>query len=120
MKRCILSVLLIFLLNDITAQEYKIITTIESVVPGGLGRSRMIKTDDQGKSEEIKMKNFFSMTGINFGNIVENDQMIAKMLNDLGEKGWELVSITPGVYAADKSTGIFISRYLFKRDEEED
>ena len=42
------------------------ITAVESVVPGGLGRSRMISIDDQGKMEETKMKNFFSMAGINF------------------------------------------------------
>ncbi len=116
MKKLFFAIILMASASITSAQEYKIVTTIESVVPGGLGRSRMIKTDNEGKTEEIKMKNFFSMAGINFGNVVENDQMIAKMLNDMAQEGWKLESITPGVYAADKSTGIFISRYLFKKE----
>ena len=36
------------------------ITAVESVVPGGIGRSRMISIDDKGMMEETKMKNFFS------------------------------------------------------------
>lgn len=103
-------------LNALSAQEYKIITTIESVVPGGLGRSRMIQTDANGGTEETKMNNFFSMVGINFDNVVDNDRMIAQMLSTMTKDGWKMISITPGVYAADKSTGIFITRYLFSKD----
>lgn len=99
----------------LSAQEFKVITTIESVVPGGLGRSRMIQQDANGKLEEIKMNNFFSMVGINFGNIMDNDLMIAEMLTKMTTEGWEIISIVPGVYAADKSTGIFITRYFFKK-----
>ena len=32
--------------------EYKQITAIESVVPGGLGRSRILTTDDNGQTRE--------------------------------------------------------------------
>lgn len=119
MKNLLFAIAVFICTTAVTAQEYKIVTTIESVVPGGLGRSRMIQTDDNGKSQEVKMKNYFSMVGINFGNITENDQMIAMMLGDMNSKGWELVTATPGVYSADKSTGLFITRYVFKRDSED-
>ena len=93
------------------------VTSVESVVPGGLGRSRMITIDDKGKMEEIKMKNFFSMAGINFSNIRENDGMITQKIKDLTNNGWELHNITSGVYAGTEqnSNGIFITRYLFKK-----
>ncbi len=116
MKNLLFAVAICVCTTAVTAQEFKIVTTIESVVPGGLGRSRMIQTDDSGKSQEVKMQNYFSMVGINFGNITENDQMIALMLGDMTSKGWELITTTPGVYSADKSTGLFITRYVFKRD----
>jgi hypothetical protein len=91
------------------------VTTIESVVPAGLGRSRMITASSSGALEEIKMENFFSMGGINFGNVRSNDKMITDKITQLTADGWELVQVTPGVYAGDKSTGIFITRYLFKK-----
>ncbi len=85
--------LVLFLAVDLKAQvyEYTIITTIESVVPGGLGRSRMITTTDKGKLDEVKMKNFFSLAGINFGNVRQNDVAIANKLTGLSNQGWELI-----------------------------
>lgn len=90
-------------------------TAIESVVPGGLGRSRLISTAKDGTMEETKLDNFFSFVGINFGNIKDNDKLLASKIEEKVNAGWEIVTITPGVYAADQSTGIFITRYLFKR-----
>ena len=58
---------------------YTQITTIESVVPGGLGRSRMVTTDPDGNYKEIDMENFFSFVGINFGNVRKNDKMITEL-----------------------------------------
>lgn len=95
--------------------EYQQMTAVESVVPGGLGRSRLITTAKDGSLEEIKLENFFSFVGINFGNIKDNDKILAGKIEEKVNAGWELVSITPGVYAADKSTGIFITRYLFRK-----
>ena len=94
--------------------KYLQVTTIESVVPGGLGRSRMITIDGAGAMQEIKMKNFFSMGGINFKNVRANDALITDKIGDLTGNGWKLVMATPGVYAGDK-TGIFITRYLFSK-----
>ena len=95
------------------------ITAVESVVPGGIGRSRMISIDDQGKMEETKMKNFFSMAGINFGNIRENDLSITTKIQELTSEGWELYDVTSGVFSGNEnnSTGIFITRYLFKKEK---
>ena len=106
-----------FLCFESNAQTYEFhqMTAVESVVPGGFGRSRLITSDKNGQLEEIKLENFFSLVGINFGNIKENDQILAKKIEEKVNEGWELVTITPGVYSADKSTGIFVTRYLFKR-----
>ncbi len=107
------------------AQEFKVITVIESIVPGGLGRSRMIETisetevedfttertdgkkSDQGKVrrrdakvdnfEETKLLNFYSLTGINFQNIASNDALITSKLNQLAQEGWELMFMSSGV-----------------------
>lgn len=107
------------------AQEYKIITTVESIVPMGIGRSRITEAkedkdienltterSDGTKSnmkevkrrdikvdqfEETKLLNFYSATGINFQNIASNDAVVASKLNQLTEEGWELVFVTSGV-----------------------
>lgn len=101
--------------SETKGTEFLQVTTIESVVPGGLGRSRMITISPSGQMEEVKMNNFFSMGGINFQNVRDNDKMITDKISQMINDGWQLVQITPGVYAADKSTGIFITRYLFKK-----
>lgn len=95
------------------------ITAVESVVPGGIGRSRMISIDGNGKMEETKMKNFFSLAGINFGNIRANDLSVTTKIQELTNEGWELYDITSGVFSGNEnnSTGIFITRYLFKREK---
>lgn len=95
--------------------EYMQISAIESVVPGGLGRSRLISTSKEGQMMEKELLNFFSLTGINFGNIQNNDRVIATRLNELSEEGWELYAVNSGVYGTEKSTGIFITRYIFRR-----
>lgn len=123
MKKIVAFTALAFLLTlgqDLVAQakyEFKLMTAIESVVPGGLGRSRLITTDPKGEIQEIKLENFFSFVGINFGNIKENDLTLAANIQKLSDEGWTLENTTSAVYGADKSTGIFITRYLFKREK---
>ncbi len=112
---------------DASAQgfEYKIITSVESIVPFGLGRSRIVEnttevdasmyttarndgTDSgQGKVKrkdlkvdelnETKLLNFFSGVGINFQNIASNDAMIGSAINALANEGWELSFVASGV-----------------------
>jgi hypothetical protein len=96
--------------------EYMQFSTVESVVPGGLGRSRIITTKN-GTSEidEIKLQNFYSLVGINFGNIRHNDLLITDKITELSNLGWELTHVTSGVESGVEKTGLFITRYLFKR-----
>jgi len=99
------------------AMEFMQITAVESVVPGGLGRSKMITVTDKGAMGEVKLENFFSMVGINFENIRMNDNMITNKIADLTNEGWTLKFVNTGVYGADKSTGIYITRYIFARQK---
>ena len=129
--------------------EFKIITSVESVVPMGLGRSRMIETeeardyknftsnrtaenDKRNKSsrediriknfEETKLLNFYNIAGIRFQNIVANDVIITSKLNEMSEEGWELNFVSSAVESdAGKGdgNGLFITRYIFKRLKQE-
>ena len=96
------------------AFTYKQFSTIESVVPGGLGRSRIIISDQSNQDVEKDLMNFYSMTGINFKNVANNDKLIVDNINDYTAAGWELYKVTTGVQSNDK-TGIFITRYLFRK-----
>ena len=51
MKKSIMLLALLSAASLSNAQQYKVITTIESIVPGGLGRSRMVE-----ESQEIDYK----------------------------------------------------------------
>lgn len=110
--------------NDTATQqhivyEYKQFSTIESVIPGGMGRSRILTTDDNGQMIEKDLKNFYSMVGINFGNIANNDRAIVDRINQYSNEGWELMQVSTGSHAqhsdGNSSGGLFITRYLFKR-----
>ncbi|GGG53485.1 hypothetical protein GCM10011414_23940 [Croceivirga lutea] len=127
------------------AQEYKVITSVESIVPNGLGRSRIINAQEEkdykeytseqtnedntrNKSkrgdirvknfEETKLLNFYNLGGIRFQNIAANDAVITSMINDMISNGWELAFVTSAVESDSGNTdgqGIFITRYIFKR-----
>lgn len=105
--------------NKAVVYEYKQFSTIESVVPGGLGRSRILSTNDGGQLIEKDLKNFYSMVGINFNNIANNDRQIVDRINDYSNEGWELVQVSTGSHAqssdGNSSGGVFITRYLFRK-----
>jgi hypothetical protein len=112
-------------LNAQNVPEWKVVTVIESIVPAGLGRSRMIEnmteinTDEfktsrtDGKSnsrdmpkrkelkvdrfDETKMLNFYSLGGINFQNIASNDAMIGARIMELAGEGWQFVFVSSAV-----------------------
>ena len=146
MKKLLLLSAIILLCFDLTAQiEYKVITSVESIVPNGLGRSRLVSsqetkdykeststqtdednTRNKAKRDEIRVKNFeetkllnfFNLGGIRFQNIADNDAIITSKLNSMSDEGWELMFVTSAVESkGDKSdnNGIFITRYIFKR-----
>lgn len=130
---------------DVSAQQYKVITSVESIVPSGLGRSRIISANEnkdykeytstqtkednsRNKSkrsdirvkdfEETKLLNFYNIAGIRFQNIAANDAVISSKINAMVADGWELAFVTSGVEAdaGDKDgQGIFITRYIFKK-----
>lgn len=112
---------------DANAQvEYKIITSVESIVPNGMGRSRLIsasedrdykqftsqRSDDKEKDkrnksdrseirvknfEETKLLNFYNLGGIRFQNIAANDAVITSKINTMIAEGWELAFVTSAV-----------------------
>ena len=55
--------------SAILSQQFMQVTSVESVLSGGLGRSKMIVTNPDGSQKESDMENLFSMVGINFKNI---------------------------------------------------
>jgi hypothetical protein len=89
-------------------------STIESVVPGGLGRSRIIISDQAEQTIEKDLLNFYSLTGINFKNVASNDRLIVDNINEWTAEGWELTDVTTGVQSGENN-GIFITRYLFRK-----
>lgn len=125
--------------------EYQTVTVIESIIPNGLGRSRMISANEsrdykeftstrteedneRNKSDrgdirvkdfdETKLLNFFNLGGIRFQNIAANDAVVTSKINTMAEEGWELAFVNSGVesYAGKgDENGIYVTRYIFKR-----
>ncbi|ADY29809.1 MULTISPECIES: hypothetical protein [Cellulophaga] len=130
---------------DLSAQQFKVITSVESIVPNGLGRSRIISANEEkdykeytstqteedntrNKSkrgdirvkgfDETKLLNFYNIGGIRFQNIAANDAIITSKINAMVKEGWELAFVTSAVESeAGKGDGkgIFITRYIFKK-----
>ena len=95
-------------------------TTIESIVPGGFGRSRVLFTPDWKGTKEATMENLFSLTGINIGNVHSNEQAVIRYLSEMTGEGWELVQTVPLTQTlqgtgGQTSQGIFMTRYLFRK-----
>lgn len=103
--------------NNTDKDVFMQITTVESIIPGGLGRSKMLITDENGGNTETDMENFYSMVGINFGNITANNKKIVAKINEMTDKGWELYQVTTGVQSPTDGgkQGIYLTRYLFKK-----
>ena len=125
--------------------EFRIITTVESIVPSGLGRSRMVVSNEsrdykeftttrseeensRNNSErsdirvkgfdETKLLNFYNIAGIRFQNIVANDAVVTSKLNAMADEGWDLAFVNSAVESdagKQDGEGIFITRYVFKR-----
>jgi hypothetical protein len=146
-KSLILFAVVLFSMTNLQAQsyEYKVITSVESIVPNGLGRSRIISANDnrdykeytstqtedkndRNKSkrgdmrvkgfDETKLLNFYNLGGIRFQNIATNDAVITSKINTMVSDGWDLAFVTSAVESdAGKGDGkgIFITRYIFKR-----
>jgi hypothetical protein len=140
-------IILLFSLDTMAQVEYKVITSVESIVPAGLGRSRIISAEEErdykeftseqteddnsrNKSkrsdirvkdfEETKLLNFYNLGGIRFQNIAANDAVISSKINTMITEGWELAFVTSAVESDSgkgDGNGIFITRYIFKRNK---
>ncbi|MHB0753688.1 hypothetical protein [Polaribacter sp. M15] len=127
------------------AFEIKVITSVESIIPSGLGRSRLISSNNKrdykqftsnqseennsrNKSkrkniriknfEETKLLNFYNLGGIRFQNIAANDALISSKLTAMLSEGWDLMFVTSAVESdagKNDDNGIFITRFIFKR-----
>ena len=111
MKNVILLVVILGTFIEASAQQMKVVTIVESIVPMGLGRSRIIehqgdldvsdftteRTDGKKSNQkdvkredakiatlsETKLLNFYSGVGINFQNIASNDALITSKINEI-------------------------------------
>jgi hypothetical protein len=101
-------------------KQFMQINTVESVLAGGLGRSRMIITNPDGTQTDTDMDNLFSMTGINFKNIKDNENKIVKVLKTYTDDGWKLDHVTSLTLSQNDTGGggIFMTRYLLSRETE--
>lgn len=113
-----------FALAQQPSYDIQVVTCIESLVPSGLGRSRMIspttevdyqdftsertaskKSKNESKRKDIRIKeyeetkllNFYNEGGIRFQNIASNDALITSKINDMLASGWELFDVKTGV-----------------------
>ena len=110
--------LLFFAANSQEKQKFMQITTIESVVSGGFGRSAMVVTKEDGSQQEKSMENLFSLTGLNMKNIKSNETNILKELKTYTDEGWKIQSVTPLTLSPTQNgTGIFMTRYLLVKDD---
>ena len=125
--------------------EFTSFTVVESIIPSGMGRSRIIhatderdyrefttvRTDENQKRnksnrseirlknfEETKILNFFSAIGIRFQNIAANDAVVNSKVQAMLNEGWELVSTNVGgVRRRQTDTeGIYITRFYQARE----
>lgn len=103
-----------------TIKQFMQVTTIESVISGGIGRSRMIITNADGSQKETDMENLFSLTGINFKNIKQNEDKILSTLKIYTEDGWAIDQVTSLTLSPNDtgSGGIFMTRYLMSKSTE--
>lgn len=136
--------------NSVTEEpdgpKFTSFTVVESIVPSGIGRSRIINAleqrdykeftsvqteDDNSRNksdrsdirvknfEETKLLNFYNMGGIRFQNIAANDAVINSKVTAMLKDGWQLVNIVSGVESVgseNDANGIFITRFYFKKD----
>lgn len=123
---CIASLIVTIMCNNLKAQDIKAVaskefmqvTTVESVLAGGLGRSKMIITNPDGEQKESDMENLFSMVGINFKNIKGNEKKLVRTLKSYTDKGWKIEYVTSLTLSQNDSGagGIFMTRYLLSND----
>ncbi len=146
-KLLLLNSFILFSILNLVAQPFqvKVVTIVESIIPSGLGRSRMVSAnedrnfkdftttrggDDEERNksdrddirvsgfDETKLLNFYNIAGIRFQNIAANDAIISSKITTMLSEGWDLAFVTSAVESdggKDDGKGIFITRLIFKR-----
>ena len=132
MKIAIAALIMLTASTQMNAQQMKVVTVVESIVPMGIGRSRIIehqqrantsdftteRTDGKSSSQkeikrsnvkiekltETKLLNFYSGVGINFQNIASNDALITAKINEMLSQGWQLKFVTSGVESVGRAS----------------
>jgi hypothetical protein len=125
-----------FLASSWAQTQIKILTVVESIVPMGIGRSRIVESVDTisssfltdiktlrdemkiEKFNEIKLLNLYSGVGINFQNIASNDAIVTAKLISLFREGWKISFVLGGVESnagKDDGQGIFVTRYILTK-----
>jgi hypothetical protein len=137
MKKLLLLLALFGFFSSSWAQtQIKILTVVESIVPMGIGRSRIVESVDTVSStlladvntprdemkiekfNEIKLLNLYSGVGINFQNIASNDAIVTAKLVSLLREGWKISFVLGGVESnagKDDGQGIFVTRYILTK-----
>lgn len=133
MKPSILILIFTFsLINLVCAQEFKVITTIESLWMAG-GKSRILDHPDpeqmpttiesvEGKKdEELSIKKFDETKLLNLysmRDIATNDAVMSAKLASMAKDGWVLVFVNTGVRGVADNGGrdVLITRYIFRKD----
>lgn len=137
MKKLLISLaLFVFSASSWAQTQVKILTVVESIVPMGIGRSRIIESVDTVNSillsdvntvrdemkiekfNEIKLLNLYSGVGINFQNIASNDAIVTAKLISLLREGWKISFVLGGVESnsgKDDGQGIFVTRYILTK-----
>jgi hypothetical protein len=137
MKKLLLLLALFGFFSSSWAQtQVKILTVVESIVPMGIGRSRIVESVDTVSStfladvntardemkiekfNEIKLLNLYSGVGINFQNIASNDAIVTAKLVSLLREGWKISFVLGGVESnagKDDGQGIFVTRYILTK-----
>lgn len=129
MKQFIIVVLTVLLMysngkaqdsSAIQSKQFMQVTSVESVLSGGLGRSKMIVTNPDGSQKESDMENLFSMVGINFKNIKQNEDKLVSTLKYYTDSGWKIEHVTSLTLSQTESGngGIFMTRYLLSKQVE--
>jgi hypothetical protein len=128
MKKVFILIVAVAISTSLKAQDSKVaagkqymqLTTVESVLAGGIGRSRMIITNPDGSQKETDLENLFSLVGINFKNIKQNEDKLLKTLKEYTGMGWKLDQVTSLTLSQNDTGagGIFMTRYLLSKSED--
>jgi len=103
-----------------TPKQFMQITSVESVLAGGLGRSKLVITNADGTQSDTDLENLFSLVGINFKNIKENEGKLIKTLKSYTDNGWKIDHVTSLTLSQNDTGagGIFMTRYLLSKSSE--